>query len=102
MTMLECIATEGDAAPGVITCIQEALLNKGGPMIRKNLPPNSAVAAELTESLVRGEKDLDISEIHAAELSMVEHNILREMKRKDREYKDSHFHSIPKPLKHTN
>jgi hypothetical protein len=23
------------------------------------------------------------------------------MKRKDREYKDSHFHSIPKPTKHT-
>jgi hypothetical protein len=23
------------------------------------------------------------------------------MKRKDREYKDTHFHSIPKPIKHT-
>jgi hypothetical protein len=23
------------------------------------------------------------------------------MKRKDREYKDTHFHSIPKPTKHT-
>jgi len=70
-------------------------------MARTHLPPSSAVAAELNQSLVRGEKDLDILDVHAAELSEVENGIQLDMKRKDREYKDSHFHSIPKPTKHT-
>lgn len=70
-------------------------------MARRHLPSTSTVSAELKESLVRGEKNLDILEVHATELSAVEHDIQLEMKRKDREYKDSHFHSIPKPMKHT-
>lgn len=70
-------------------------------MAKTHLPPSSAVSAELKESLVRGEKDLDILDDHAAELSAVEHDIQLDMKRKDREYKDNHFHSIPKPIKHT-
>ena len=69
-------------------------------MVRKYLPPSSADAADLKESLVRGEKNLDILDVHAAELYAVEHEIQLEMKRKDREYKDTHFHSVPKPLKH--
>ena len=69
-------------------------------MAKKHLPPSSAESTDLQESLSRGEKDLDILEVHAAELSAVEHDIQLEMKRKDREYKDSHFHSIPKPTKH--
>lgn len=70
-------------------------------MARKHLPPTSAEAADLRQSLVRGEKDLDILEVHAAELSAVENEIQLDMKRKDRAYKDTHFHSIPKPIKHT-
>jgi hypothetical protein len=75
-------------------------LNKGGSMAQTHLPPSSAVVAELNQSLARGEKDLEILDVHALELSEVEHEILQDMKRKDREYKDSHFHSIPKPTKH--
>ena len=70
-------------------------------MARVHLPPSPEGAAELNQSLTRGEKDLDILDVHAAELSDVEHAIQLDMKRKDREYKDSHFHSIPKPMKHT-
>lgn len=69
-------------------------------MTKRHLPPRSAVTEDLKESLVRGEKNLDILEVHEADLSAVEHDIQLEMKRKDREYKDSHFHSVPKPLKH--
>lgn len=70
-------------------------------MTRRHLPPSSAGVEELHQSLTRGEKDLDILDVHAAELFAVEHDIQLDMKRKDREYKDSHFHSIPKPIKHT-
>ena len=70
-------------------------------MAKTHLPPSGAVAAELKQSLARGEKNLDILDVHAAELSAVEHDIQLDMKRKDREYKDAHFHSIPKPIKHT-
>ena len=70
-------------------------------MARIHLPPTSEESDDLRQSLVRGEKDLDILEVHAAELSAVEHDIQLDMKRKDREYKDTHFHSIPKPIKHT-
>lgn len=70
-------------------------------MAKTRLPPTSAESADLEQSLTRGEKDLDILDVHAAELSGVENEIQQDMKRKDREYKDSHFHSIPKPIKHT-
>ena len=70
-------------------------------MTKTHLPPTSAGSQELKESLARGEKNLDILDVHAAELSDVEHEIQQDMKRKNREYKDSHFHSIPKPIKHT-
>lgn len=69
-------------------------------MARRQLPPSRSGAVELNHSLSRGEKDLDILDAHAVELSAVEHEIQQEMKRRDREYKDSHFHSIPKPTKH--
>ena len=46
------------------------------------------------------DRDLDIMERHAAEMSAVEESIQGEMKRRDREYKDSHF-NVPRPRKHT-
>lgn len=70
-------------------------------MAKRHLPPSSAGSAELDQSLARGEKDLDILDGHAAELSAVENEVQLDMKRRDREYKDTHFRSIPKPLKHT-
>lgn len=70
-------------------------------MAKTRLPPTSAESADLKQSLDRGEKNLDILDVHAAELSAVEHDIQLDMKRKDREYKDTNFHSIHKPTKHT-
>lgn len=70
-------------------------------MARRHLPPSSAGSPELDQNLVRVDKDLDILDVHDAELSAVEHGIQAEMKRNDHEYKDTHFHSIPKPIKHT-
>jgi len=69
-------------------------------MARRHLSPLNAEAADLRQSLVRGEKDLDIFEAHAEELFEVESGIQLNMKRKDRAYKETHFHSIPKPIKH--
>jgi hypothetical protein len=69
-------------------------------MTRKHLPPSSASPAELDHNRIRVDQDLDILDAHAAELSAVEHDIQAEMKRTDREYKDTHFHSTPKPIKH--
>lgn len=99
MTMLDFYQTRGPQRPERLGAV--APLNQGGFMARTHLPPSIAGVAELNQSLTRGEKDLDILDVHAAELSEVENEIQQDMKRKDREYKDSHFHSIPKPTKHT-
>lgn len=52
------------------------------------------------ERLEMLDRDLDIMERHAEEMSAVEESIQGDMKKWDREYKDSHFHSVPKPRKH--
>ncbi len=39
-------------------------------------------------------------EKHAAEIADVESTIQEDMRRWDREYKDSRLHSIPRPRKH--
>ncbi len=55
----------------------------------------------LGDRLERVEQDLDIMERHSSELAESEEDIQSYMKRLDREYKNSHLHSIPKPRKHT-
>lgn len=70
-------------------------------MTKTRLPPSGEMPAGLEKSLAQGEKDLDILDAHAAELSAVEKETQLEMKRRDRELKDAHLHSIPKPIKHT-
>jgi len=54
----------------------------------------------LDKSLDRVNDDLEIMERHSAELEAVEEGIQESMKKRDREYKDSCLHSIPKPRKH--
>jgi len=84
-----------DANPG------KTAVFKGGPMARTQLPDTPTTTAEQHNRLLRLDQDLDILDLHASELSAVEDQIQHDMKRNDREYKDSHFHSIPKPIKHT-
>ena len=56
--------------------------------------------SNLDANLSRVDTDLEIMESHAAELAAIEDNIQLSMKKWDREYKDSHFHSVPKGRKH--
>lgn len=55
---------------------------------------------ELGDNVSRVDADLEIMEAHAAELAAVESGIQESMKKWDRKYKDAHFHSVPKGLKH--
>jgi hypothetical protein len=56
--------------------------------------------AGLDANLNRVDADLEIMDAHAAEMAEVESVIQESMKKWDREYKDSHFHSVPKGKKH--
>ena len=51
-------------------------------------------------NLSRLDEDLKIMETHADKMQDVEDSIQGSMKKRDREYKDSHFHSVPKGKKH--
>lgn len=62
--------------------------------------PNAEMNQNLDANLSRLDQDLQILESHASEVAEVEADIQGSMKKKDREYKDSHFHSVPKGLKH--
>jgi hypothetical protein len=54
----------------------------------------------LDADISRVDADLEIMEAHAADLAAAEHGIQESMKKWDRKYKDSHFHSVPKGKKH--
>ncbi len=54
----------------------------------------------LDRNLERLDEDLQIMEKHAAELAEAEESIQESMKKRDREYKDEKFHSIPRARKH--
>lgn len=58
------------------------------------------VTPNLEERLEKVEKDLDIMERHADALEQTEEGLNSYMKKVDREHKDSHFHSVPRPRKH--
>ena len=58
------------------------------------------VDTRMDQRLDHLDKDLDIMERHAAEMSAVEEGIQGEMRKWDREYKDARFHSVPRPRKH--
>ena len=58
------------------------------------------VNPELNPNLSRVDEDLKIMETHPVEMANIESGIQKSMKKWDREYKDSHFHSVPKGLKH--
>ncbi|NLV23427.1 MAG: hypothetical protein GXY54_01415 [Deltaproteobacteria bacterium] len=55
----------------------------------------------LVDEVSRIDEELKIMEEHPDSLEASEESIQEEMKKRDREYKDEHLHSIPKPRKHT-
>lgn len=46
------------------------------------------------------ESDLEIMERHAGSMAEAEDGIQSYMRKVDREHKDAHLHSVPKPRKH--
>lgn len=60
----------------------------------------TSLATELQKGLQRVDEDLDIMERHSEDLAMVEYNIQSSMRKWDREYKNSHLHSVPRGRKH--
>lgn len=58
------------------------------------------LSGDLEGNLQRVDEDLDIMDRHAAELAQVEGAVQLSMRRHEREYKDTHFHSVPAPRKH--
>lgn len=47
------------------------------------------------------DRTIDIMDRHAAEMTALEEDVLEDMRKWDREYKDEHLHSVPRARKHT-
>jgi hypothetical protein len=54
----------------------------------------------LTDEVARIDEELKIMEEHSGHLEASEEDIREDMKKRDREFKDEHLHSVPKPRKH--
>lgn len=55
----------------------------------------------LEQKVTRIDESLEVMERHAEECQDVELGIQEAMKKRDREYKDEHLHSIPRARKHS-
>jgi hypothetical protein len=55
---------------------------------------------DFDRNLERLDEDLKIMDRHAAELAEGEVEIRESMRKWDREHKDEHLHSVPRPRKH--
>lgn len=56
--------------------------------------------ADVNQDLERLDADLEIMERHEATLQAAEEGIQEDLRRRDREVKDAHLHSVPRPRKH--
>jgi len=61
---------------------------------------SEAGTSQLQPNVERIEEALDVMDRHDAELDQVEAAVKDAMRKWDREYKDSHLHSVPRPRKH--
>jgi len=55
---------------------------------------------ERRENIERLDEDLNIMERHAGQLAESEDEVNEAIRRRDRDYKNERFHSVPKPRKH--
>lgn len=69
-------------------------------MTEVNQNENPLVAPKSNLPLDRLEESLKIMDQHAAELVAAESDIRESLRKRDREYKDEHLHSVPRPRKH--
>ncbi len=67
---------------------------------RNTMAEKEVVEPGLDKNLERLDADLDIMERHSSELANAESDEKDAMRRWDREHKDDHLHSIPRPRKH--
>lgn len=56
--------------------------------------------ANLMEEASRLDEELEIMEKHTDQMVSTEEDIVEGMRKRDREHKDSHLHSVPKSRKH--
>lgn len=54
----------------------------------------------LMEEVSRLDETLEIMEKHSDQMVSTEESIQEEMRKRDREHKDTHLHSVPKSRKH--
>lgn len=66
----------------------------------KDVKTQEYMESEVEQKLGRLEADLEIMERHEVALEAVEEGIQEDLRRRDREVKDSHLHSVPRPRKH--
>ncbi|GAB4167024.1 MAG: hypothetical protein Tsb0017_10540 [Geothermobacteraceae bacterium] len=57
-------------------------------------------SARLKDRIVAIDESIDIMERHAASMSIAEAELIEQMRRWDREFKDEHLHSVPRSRKH--
>ena len=69
-------------------------------MTKKTSQDTRKFDANLMEEASRLEADLAIMERHSDQMASTEENIMEEMRKRDREHKDAHLHSVPKSRKH--
>ena len=69
-------------------------------MTEVNQNENPLVAPKSNLPLDRLEESLKIMDQHASELAAAESDIRESLRKRDREYKDEHLHSVPRPRKH--
>ncbi|BCA80268.1 hypothetical protein [Desulfuromonas sp. AOP6] len=70
-------------------------------MAERNTPvENEKKEPGLDKNLERLDAELEIMERHSPELDSMEEEEREALKKRDREYKDEHLHSVPRPRKH--
>ena len=69
--------------------------------MRKEISSVKAVGSDsLEQDLSRVDQSLDVMERHADECRDIELAVQDDMRKRDREYKDEHLHSVPRARKH--
>lgn len=67
---------------------------------KKDVKVKENLEAEVSQKLEQLDADLEIMERHEATMQAAEEVIQEDARRRDREVKDSHLHSVPRPRKH--
>jgi hypothetical protein len=67
---------------------------------QKDPKANKTSEPVVIPDLERLDADLEIMERHEATLEAVEEGVQEDLRRRDREVKDAHLHSVPRPRKH--